>query len=207
MITRKSVADHFDAYDSEIADLQAGKRDTLEEYRFHLAQSGFTKAQIKAEVEALKAAMRRRRAVVKSGKEQVEQADALADEIFVEITARAPRATRTREIIEEFDPETGEFSSQGEGLSNPHHRANQEPAASLGDTIAASKSSSVQPQAVCSEYAGTSSDENPALIPQSAETLPADKPEAEPQAPTASGAPSGDFDPSKLWLNSGRAVA
>jgi hypothetical protein len=79
------------------------------DYRQQLADAGMSKGGIKAEIEALKVAMRRRRAIAKKGEEVVEEADVLADEIFVEITARAPRATRVREIIEEYDAETGEI--------------------------------------------------------------------------------------------------
>jgi hypothetical protein len=106
--TRKSIADHLDSYDDEIATLQEGKRETLADYRQQLADAGMSKGGIKAEIEALKVAMRRRRAIAKKGEEVVEEADVLADEIFAEITSRAPRATRVREDIEEFDPETGE---------------------------------------------------------------------------------------------------
>lgn len=106
--TRKSIADHLDSYDDEIATLQEGKRETLADYRQQLADAGMSKGGIKAEIEALKVAMRRRRAIAKKGEEVVEEADVLADEIFAEITSRAPRATRVREDIEEFDAETGE---------------------------------------------------------------------------------------------------
>jgi hypothetical protein len=54
------------------------------------------KPAIKVEVEAIKAAIKRRRAVAKD-EFAVEEKEALVDEIFAEITARAPRATRTRE--------------------------------------------------------------------------------------------------------------
>ena len=106
--TRKSIADHLDSYDDEIATLQEGKRETLADYRQQLADAGMSKGGIKAEIEALKVAMRRRRAIAKKGEEVVEEADVLADEIFAEITSRAPRATRVREDIEEFDADTGE---------------------------------------------------------------------------------------------------
>ena len=122
--TRKSIADHLDSYDDEIAELQTGKRDTLNDYRHQLAVAGMTKQQIKGEIEALKIAMRRRRTIAKTSETEVEEADALADEIFAEITARAPRATRAREIIEEFDPETGETTEheQPETAHETHER-------------------------------------------------------------------------------------
>jgi hypothetical protein len=74
----------------------------MQDYRAQLAEKGFVKAQIKAEIEALKRAMRRRRAVAKTSEAEVEEADALADEIFVEITDPAPRATRAREASQSY---------------------------------------------------------------------------------------------------------
>lgn len=123
--TRKSIADHLDSYDDEIATLQEGKRETLADYRQQLADAGMSKGGIKAEIEALKVAMRRRRAIAKRGEEVVEEADVLADEIFAEITSRAPRATRVREIIEEYDAETGEIrdtQDQPETATGTHER-------------------------------------------------------------------------------------
>ena len=121
--TRKSIADHLDSYDDEIATLQEGKRETLADYRQQLADAGMSKGGIKAEIEALKVAMRRRRAIAKKGEEVVEEADVLADEIFAEITSRAPRATRVREDIEEFDADTGEvIEDQPETATGTHER-------------------------------------------------------------------------------------
>ena len=121
--TRKSIADHLDSYDDEIATIQEGKRETLADYRQQLADAGMSKGGIKAEIEALKVAMRRRRAIAKKGEEVVEEADVLADEIFAEITSRAPRATRVREDIEEFDADTGEvIEDQPETATGTHER-------------------------------------------------------------------------------------
>ncbi len=125
--TRKSLADHLDSYDAEISALQDSKRETLSDYRAELAEKGFGKAQIKDEIEALKRAMRRRRAIAKTSEAEVEEADALADEIFIEITGPAPRATPARENIEEFpphSPETGELTDtqeQPETATQPTH--------------------------------------------------------------------------------------
>ena len=165
--TRKSIADHLDSYDDEIATLQEGKRETLADYRQQLADAGMSKGGIKAEIEALKVAMRRRRAIAKKGEEVVEEADVLADEIFVEITARAPRATRVREIIEEYDAETGEIHDTqdqpetatgsgrtaqvcGEGMAPPLPAGAADavcstPAASVSDAIARKDHQSVSP--------------------------------------------------------------
>lgn len=92
-ITRKSLADEIDIYDQQIADLNTGKRDCFTAYRAQLEADGMDKANIKAEVEAVKAAIKRRRAVAKDADEAAEK-DALADEVFEEITANAPRTTR-----------------------------------------------------------------------------------------------------------------
>lgn len=163
--TRKSIADHLDSYDDEIATLQEGKRETLADYRQQLADAGMSKGGIKAEIEALKVAMRRRRAIAKKGEEVVEEADVLADEIFAEITSRAPRATRVREDIEEFDADTGEVIEDqpetatgsgrtaqvcGEGMAPPLPAGAADavcstPAASVSDAIARKDHQSVSP--------------------------------------------------------------
>lgn len=122
-ITRKSLADTIDAYDDEIASLQSSKRDTFQAYREQLADL-MGKDEVKVEIEAAKAAIKRRRAIREKGEEVVEHKDALVDEIFEEITAtRAPRATRV-ENIDEFDAETGE-------IIEPHSA----PVASLDDVV------------------------------------------------------------------------
>lgn len=129
--TRKSIADYLDSYDDEIASLQESKREMMQDYRAQLAEKGFGKAAIKAEVDGLKIAMRRRRAIAKKGAEEVEQADAVADEIFLEITS-ASRATRhARENIEEFPKSKGE-------INGPE----VEPTASSFDEIAETDSNS-----------------------------------------------------------------
>lgn len=149
--TRKSIADHLDSYDDEIAELQAGKRDTLNDYRHQLAAAGMTKQQIKSEIEALKIAMRRRRAIAKTSETEVEEADALADEIFAEITARAPRATRAREIIEEFDPETGKPTTMKMTLGKTEVQTNAPGRPSTN----AEASPEAGPQAEASQSQGT----------------------------------------------------
>lgn len=108
MITRTSLANEIDEYDQQIADMNTGKKDCFDAYRAQLVASGMDKANIKTEIEAVKAAIKRRRAAKKDPM-AVEEKDALIDEIFEEITTspRAPRATR--ENIEKFDPETGEI--------------------------------------------------------------------------------------------------
>jgi hypothetical protein len=107
-ITRKQIADDFDAIDDQIADLNDHKRELLVSYRAELA-ARMGKDEIKAEVEAVKAAIKRRRAVKEKGAEVVEYKDALTDEVFEEITLRAPRATRVASAVPPYDPETGEI--------------------------------------------------------------------------------------------------
>jgi hypothetical protein len=131
MITRKSLADIIDGYDEQIADLNKSKRDTFDDYRNQMIAARQPKAEIKAEIEAVKVAIKRRRESVKDKTALIEK-DALVDEVFEEIT-RAPRATR--EIVEKiatdgtkYDAETGVIleeesapATQGEaGALAPH---------------------------------------------------------------------------------------
>lgn len=96
-ITRKSLADDIDALDGSIKSLNDDKRDAFDDYRAQLVEDGRDKDQVKAEIEAVKSAIRRRRAVKEKGEPVIEAKDALADEVFAEISAaRAPRATPAR---------------------------------------------------------------------------------------------------------------
>lgn len=100
MITRKSLADEIDQYDQQIADMNSGKKDCFDAYRNQLIDAGVAKPNIKIEIEAVKAAIKRRRASEKDPT-ALEEKDALTDEIFWEITsAHAPRTYV--ENIEEF---------------------------------------------------------------------------------------------------------
>lgn len=108
-ITRRSLSDTYDQHDTIIEAAQAAKRDATQAYRKQLDSQGMDKDSIKVEIDGFKVAYRRLVAIQKKGSDEVEHRDAIADEIFLEITApRAPRATRV-EIIDEFDAETGEF--------------------------------------------------------------------------------------------------
>jgi hypothetical protein len=93
-MTRKEMADAVDEIDRDIAALQASKRDLFVSYRDDLAVT-MDKDAIKAEVAALKAAIRRRQKF-QADIEAASVAD-LADEIFDEITSLAPRATHVHE--------------------------------------------------------------------------------------------------------------
>ncbi len=98
MITRKSLADEIDILDTSIADLNGSKKDAFDAYRDQMIAAGVAKENVRKEIDAVKAAIRRRRAV-KKDELAVEEKDALVDEVFAEITAasRAPRATHVRE--------------------------------------------------------------------------------------------------------------
>ena len=105
MITRKSLADEIDLIEADIKALNDSKRACFDAYRDQIIGAGIAKPNIKAEIEAVKVAIKRRREAVKDENALIEK-DELIDEVFHEIT-RAPRATR--ENIEKFDAETGEI--------------------------------------------------------------------------------------------------
>lgn len=87
--------------------------------------------------DSLKLAVKRARMDYEK-RQAVDEIDAEAERIMGILASRAPRATRTREIIEEFDPETGEINERSGGAldarlppkqevagSNPAQTANQ----------------------------------------------------------------------------------
>ncbi|QND32148.1 hypothetical protein HB772_07460 [Sinorhizobium meliloti] len=104
MITRKGLADEIDQIDEAIKAYNESKREAFDAYRDQLIAAGVAKPNVKIEIEAVKAAIRRRRAVRKDEAAEIEKSE-LIDEIFDEITtvARAPRAHE--ENIEKFDRE------------------------------------------------------------------------------------------------------
>lgn len=108
MITRTSLADEIDLLDADIKVLNDSKTAAFTAYREQLIAAGVAKENVKKEIDATKAAIKRRRATTKD-EDAVLENEALADEIYIEITAksRAPRACV--ENIEEFDAETGEI--------------------------------------------------------------------------------------------------
>jgi hypothetical protein len=96
-MTRRALADAIDGYDNQITALQNAKRELYNTSRAQLAKAGYKPAAAKAEVEACKAAIRKRRAAAKD-QQAVEERDALVDKIFEEISSpRARRATHARE--------------------------------------------------------------------------------------------------------------
>ncbi|RVL05122.1 hypothetical protein CN151_10795 [Sinorhizobium meliloti] len=104
MITRKGLADEIDQIDEAIKAYNESKREAFDAYRDQLIAAGVAKPNVKIEIEAVKAAIRRRRAVRKDEAAEIEKGE-LIDKIFDEITtvARAPRAHV--ENIEKFDRE------------------------------------------------------------------------------------------------------
>jgi hypothetical protein len=88
-MTRRVLADAIDGYDDQITALQNAKRELYNTSRAQLAKAGYKPAAAKAEVEACKAAIRKRRAAAKN-QQAVEERDALLDKIFEEISS--PRA-------------------------------------------------------------------------------------------------------------------
>ena len=93
-MTRRALADDVDACDDQITALQNAKRELYNTSRAQLAKAGYKPAVAKAEVEACKAAIRKRRAAAKN-QQAVEERDALVDKILEEISAR--HATHARE--------------------------------------------------------------------------------------------------------------
>lgn len=108
MITRKGLADEIDQIDEAIKAYNESKREAFDAYRDQLIAAGVAKANVKTEIEAVKAAIRRRRAVLKDEAAELEKSE-LIDEVFEEITtvSRAPRAHV--ENITKFDASTGEI--------------------------------------------------------------------------------------------------
>lgn len=106
MITRKSLADEIDLLDADIKVLNESKKDCFDAYRDQMIGAGISKPNIKAEIDAVKAAIKRRREALKDEHALIEK-DELIDDVFHEIT----RAPRTRvENKEEFNAETGEIT-------------------------------------------------------------------------------------------------
>src|SRR5215207_3481537 len=91
-ITRRALADAVDAIEDQITALQNRKRELYDTYRTQLVKAGYERTDVKAEIEASKAAIRKRRAAAKD-QQAVEERDALVAEIYDEISS--PRA-RTR---------------------------------------------------------------------------------------------------------------
>jgi hypothetical protein len=95
-ITRRGLADDIDGYDDQIAALQNVKREEFNAYRAELLKAGYEQADVKVEIEACKAAIRKRRAAAKN-QQAVEDRDVLVAEIYDEISSsRAHGALHAR---------------------------------------------------------------------------------------------------------------
>lgn len=94
-VTRRGLADEIDRLDEHLAEINSEKAAMYAAYREQLEHDGTAKAEIKAELQALKAAIRKRRALAKD-RRTVEDADYLLDEIINEITG-GPSRSRARE--------------------------------------------------------------------------------------------------------------
>jgi hypothetical protein len=92
---RIEIANTIDEYDALIREHNESKADTFTCYRADLEKEGLPKAAIKAELAALKAAIRKRQKAAKD-EQAVEDKDALTDEIYEQLKAGKLDATRTR---------------------------------------------------------------------------------------------------------------
>jgi hypothetical protein len=122
MITRTSLADEVDELDKSIKALNDSKGEAFTNYREQMLKAGVAKENIKKEIDAVKAAIKRRRAASKDENGLLEN-EALADEIFNEITrkVRAPRAHV--EIIEKFSTDGTKYdATSGEILDDINPR-------------------------------------------------------------------------------------
>ncbi|MGU9981518.1 hypothetical protein ACJ4V0_15895 [Phreatobacter sp. HK31-P] len=118
VLSRLQIADAIDAYDAEISVLQSGKLCTFVSYREALKGQGVAADAVRAEVAALKAAIRQRRALANPSP-GAEEREALADEILLEITASSRVAHGARDQSsgsrQSDQPRTEAVRSSGEG--------------------------------------------------------------------------------------------
>lgn len=135
-ITRRSLADTYGEHDAIIEAAQTAKRDATMAYRGHLDALGMDKDSIKAEIEGFKLAYRRKVAIKKKGEDVVEHRDAIADEIFEEITRPAPRATRVASDVPEHDAD-GVITESTAARMDVRREADLETRQSLGQPIPA----------------------------------------------------------------------
>lgn len=137
----RSIADAIDAYDEDIAALQEGKRATFASLREELEAEGLDRAEVKAEIAALKAAITIR---AKRRKDDTAEDREALTETYLEALAGVARGARTRERANETAgsaaqlPGNAAFTSPGvqpaehehveRGASARPHNAEGEPA-------------------------------------------------------------------------------
>lgn len=94
-ITRRALADQIDSLDEQISELQAEKATYYTAYREQMEKASLAKSEIKNEIVACKAAIRRRQKQRRDG-DEFEKQDALTDEVFLEITKPVARNMQSR---------------------------------------------------------------------------------------------------------------
>lgn len=118
-MSRTALANLIDECDVSIKDFNDSKREAFTSYRTKLENAGWDKDAIKAEIEAVKIAIKRRRVVKVEGIEVIEGKDELVEEVLTEIlTSRAPRATRV-ENITQIPPKTADDDGRKLSVSSP----------------------------------------------------------------------------------------
>lgn len=93
MMTRKALANAIDDLDDQIKVLQTSKAEAYTAYREQLESKGTSKPDVKVELVAMKAAIRRRREIAADENAVIEK-DELTDSILNEIRSGTPNATR-----------------------------------------------------------------------------------------------------------------
>jgi len=109
------------AYAANIFDLEDAREEAQTDLKD--AWSHIREAHGKRFADSLKLAVKRARQDADK-RAAADEVDAEAERIMAILASRAPRATRTREIIEEFDPETGEVGTVAPALADDGQQAN-----------------------------------------------------------------------------------
>lgn len=133
----RSIADAIDAYDEDISALQEGKRDTFTSLREELEAEGLDRAEVKAEIAALKAAITIR---AKRRKDDTAEDREALTETYLEALAGVARGARTREErskdrLSEAMADNKELSAEmlADGLISPEAHAEN---VALSDAVA-----------------------------------------------------------------------
>lgn len=199
MITRAGLADEIDGFDLQIKALNDAKSAGYKAYREQLEDAGMEPRRAAAEVAATKAAIVKRRKL-RENPDDAREKDDLIDAILMEIMDRPSRAREaSQSYAEAKGVDAGSSSGRIAEFDSADAGSNPAPVATTGEITDTQEqpvtaNQSEQPETTGPyEYAGTSSDENPATIPHSAVTPPAaDKTGAAPLPSSA--APVAPFD-------------